>query len=83
MKCGRCNGELGQLVTHYSEECIVVLKAAAQQSEKRIMDLKDVIVKLDSHLSVARHRYVGYLWPDDLIREVDEAIAEARRLTRE
>lgn len=55
---------------------------AAEEYEKRIKTLKDVVVKLDSHLSAARHRYVGHPWPDDFIREVDETIAEARRLTR-
>jgi len=51
--------------------------------QERINLLKNVIVKLDSHLSLVRHRYVGRLWPDDLIKEVDETIAEARRLTRD
>lgn len=73
-------GEVMEKCQHGYETCE---DCSIEEFEKWIKAFKDVIVKLDSHLSIARHRYIGHLWPDDFIREVDETITEARRLTSE
>ena len=43
-------------------------------------ETKLLIIKLDSYLSLALYRY-GERWPDDMKREAEAVIAEARRVT--